>query len=128
MSEETKKKLLWAGGLAAVIFVGFIWPHTYNWDGDGSINVFPSSASVKNYRLDATMTVTRHKNGWIQGYDEYSDIQGNWPDGGNLELSGCVVRDKNQANCTDQDGKSYGIEIETAPDPPPPDDTYDTDY
>lgn len=118
MQDKIKNNLTIIGVVLAAIFVVFIWPNESTWDGDGSINVFPSEDSVKNYRLDATMTVTRQSYGWFNNHDEYSDIQGSWPNGGTLELSGCVVKEGSQSECQDQDGKSYGIEVETSPEPP----------
>jgi hypothetical protein len=122
MSETTKKHLTYVGVAIVVVFVLFLWPHSQVWDGDGTINAFPSSDSVKSYRLDAHMTVTRHWRGWLKanGPYEYSGITGKWPNGGTLELGDCVVRDKNQSQCTGQDGSTYGIDVHTAPDPPDP--------
>jgi hypothetical protein len=122
MNDETKKVLWWVAGIAAAIFVIFLWPHTNTWDGDGSINAFPSGAESKNYRLDATMSVTEHKNGWLKSHDEYSDIQGEWPDGGTFDISDCTIKQGQQSYCTDQDGKGYQVEVQTAPDPPETDD------
>lgn len=126
MTEEQQKKVWWAVGIAIAIFVMFLWPHDATWDGDGEINAFPSQDSVKNYRLVATMSVARHWNGWFsKGTYTYSDITGQWPNGGELELDGCEVVDEQQADCTDHDDKSYGIEVVSAPDQPEADDSSD---
>lgn len=124
MNDETKTKLTWVGGIAVAIFVVFLWPHTSTWDGDGQIDAFPSSGAAKNYRLDASMTVTSSWYGWIHTNRniEYSGITGQWPDGGTLELRDCTIADHVQSECTDQDGKDYGIEVISAPNEP------DADY
>lgn len=118
MNDNTKKILGWSAGIVVGIFVIFLWPHTSSWDGEGTINVFPEDATAKNYRLDATMTVTRHKQGWMHKYDEYTDIRGSWPGGGDFNVEDCVVRDKATSDCSNQDGKMYRVEVQTAPDPP----------
>jgi len=120
LSNDTKEGRYWVLGVLIAIFGLFIWPHSNTWGGDGAINAFPVIDNSKNYRLDATMTVTKHSFGWLHLYSSYnySSIAGAWPDGGTLELSGCVVKDKSRASCTDQSGKSYGIEVEFAPDSP----------
>lgn len=124
ISDAVKTRLYWVLGIAIALFVIFYWPHTSSWDGDGQIDAFPNSGSVKNYRLDSTMTVERNWRGWFRsnGTLEYSDIVGQWPNGGTLELQGCSVIDKERTYCTDQDGKGYGVEVVSAPDEPPADD------
>lgn len=117
MREKLIYYIYGAAAISASVFVVFVWPHNSTWDGGGQINAFPSSDGVKNYRLDATMTVTRSWRGWfsIGGTITYSNITGSWPDGGSLELNGCVVTGTETQTCTDQSGKAYGIEISTAP-------------
>lgn len=122
MSESTSAKLVGAAIVAGVLYAAFLWPHVETWDGDGSIDVFPSSDSVKNYRLDATMTVTQHRTGWFKREQEYSDITGSWPNGGTLELGSCTVPKDGRSSCTDQDDKEYEVEVVSAPDQPPADD------
>jgi hypothetical protein len=98
----------------------FLWPHTANWDGEGTINVFPDQHSVKNYRLDATMDVKKHWNGWFNLNEKttYTNIVGSWPNEGKLEIEDCVVNDKDTSRCSDQDNVVYGIEVMSAPDAP----------
>jgi hypothetical protein len=126
MSESASAKLVGGLLIAGLIFAAFFWPHTFTWDGDGEIDVFPSTESVKNYRLDATMTVTLQRNGWFGGHEEYTDITGSWPNGGTLELSDCTVSQDSRAECTDQDDTSYGVEVVTPPERPEAD-SYDDD-
>lgn len=127
MSDKNSTKLV--GGLivAGLIWAAFFWPHTFTWDGDGQIDVFPDSDSVKNYRLDATMTVTLERRGWFGGETVYTDITGSWPNGGTLELDGCTVSEDSRTECTDQDDKSYGVEVVAAPERPEAD-NYDDGY
>lgn len=118
MTDATKKKLTYLSIVAVAIFVIFIWPHTYTWDGDGTINVFPVGDLTKNYRLEATMGVTRHKNGWINSKDEYLISRANWLNGGYLEFDRCIVDQDKQTRCISQDGVEYYIEVDTYPDQP----------
>lgn len=120
MNEETKKRLYWLCGVLLAIFVLFLWPHTLTWDGDGTINVFPSTSSVKNYRLSASMTVTRKMKGYLnlRVDNYYSDILGTWPNGGYLDLSGCEIKNNSQSFCFDQEGVTYSVEVNIPPDAP----------
>jgi hypothetical protein len=126
VSESTKKYLAYGGVALVAMWVVFVWPHTFSWDGDGTINAFPFGASAKNYRLEASIGVTRHKNGWIHNYDEYEVRHATWPNGGDMEIEGCVVKEESRSLCTDQNGKEYWIEVDTYPDPP--ESNYDDNY
>lgn len=125
--EKNKKWLIPLGIIAAVVWVVFLWPHTDTWDGDGEISVFPNSLDAKNYRLTAQIEVVRHRNGWMYGSadTEYTVTQFSWPNGGDADLKNCVVKNKSQASCTDQDGKSYNIEVTTPPEQPEADTSSD---
>jgi hypothetical protein len=127
MKDITKKKLTYLSIVVVAIFVIFIWPHTYTWDGDGTINVFPISDSVKNYRLEATIQVTRHKNGWMNSNDEYSINSASWLNGSNLDFDNCIVAQDKRTECTGQDGSRYYIEVDSYPDQPE-DDYSNSDY
>jgi hypothetical protein len=128
MREEHRRVLYWIVGVSVAFYVFFMWPQTSTWDGDGTINVFPDKTSVKNYRLDATMTVTKHKKGWLgKATYAYSDIQGQWPNGGTYDIQNCVIWKGQQSTCTDQDGRNYDVEVEVSPDQPEPD-NYSSDY
>lgn len=118
MDESRSVKLIGAGVVIALVWFILIAPHTYTWDGAGSVSLFPSSDSVKNYRLDAQIVVTRHKHGWFTSYDEYSVKQADWPDGGTSYFDGCSMRVGMQTSCDEQDGHSYNVEVTQAPEQP----------
>lgn len=128
MSDVAKQRLIWLSIILGAIFVIFIWPHTDTWEGDGTVNVFPQSDAAKNYRLDASMEVTRTRNGWSKGSDKYSIDTATWPNEGYLEFDDCVVNEGSRATCISQDGTEYGIEVDTYPDPPEADDSDYYDY
>ncbi len=117
-TKEPVKAYVWWILAAIAVYVVWFWPHTETWDGDGEINVFPSSDSVKNYRLDAYMKVELKRHGWFDESERYSDIRGDWPNGGEFDISDCVVVKGSSSTCTDQSGKEYRVEVMTAPQAP----------
>ena len=114
---ETKDYIGLAVGAALAIFVIFVWPHQTSVNGQGQVNLFPSSDSVKNYRLEATMTRTEYQHGFFHSRDEYSSIEVEWPNGGRSSFS-CTVVDDERTLCSDQDDTMYGIEVISAPEMP----------
>ena len=120
MTQENQNRLTIAGIIAVGIWVVFLWPHTDVWDGDGTVSVFPKSEYSKNYRLDAQIEVTRHRNGWMYGSSdtEYNVTRFNWPDGGYADFKKCVVKNKDRSECKDQDSNTYVIEVTSPPEQP----------
>lgn len=114
---KTDDYVKWGIGIAIAVFVVFVWPHQASVDGDGQVNLFPSSDSVKNYRLDATMTRTEYKHGFFHAKDEYTNIEVQWPNGGSSSFT-CTVVDDEPEQCLDQDSKMYGVEVVESPEMP----------
>ena len=59
--------------------------------------------------------------------DEYSIGGAKWPNGGNLDFNNCVVEQNKRAECSDQDGNRYYIDVDSSPDQPE-DDYSSSDY
>lgn len=125
MTEQHKKQLTILGVIAVVIWVVFLWPHVDTWDGDGTVSVFPNAGNVINYKLDAQVNVERHRNGWINGEEKYTVTQVSWPNGGYSDFTKCIVPKDGRSSCTDQDEKTYNVEVTSIPDPPEADSTSD---
>ena len=126
ISESTWRKV----GIAFLLlligwyFIVYI-PRGSDYDGDGSISVFPDTNSVKNYRLEATIEVKTGAKSIITNRKEYIVESAVWPDGGTLSFKGiCAAPGLNQGTtCSAKDGRSYYIEVTEAPTPPDPETT-----
>ena len=118
MSDESLHKVYVIGGIALAIFIIFLWPHTYNWDGDGEINLYPDSESVKNYRLPATIEVTHKQYGWFSDRTTYQITNAGWPNEGSLKFDSCSVKKDSTSSCTDTSGESWTVEVNSAPEQP----------
>lgn len=129
MNTESDKKWYksYKGWLIAlsIIFVIFIWYRSgqdgYQWDGQGSVNLFPANAGSKNYRVDADMKVTRKVKGLLTVYYEYKIKNVTWPNGGTVFFDGsCTINGENNNkfdDCT-LDGREYRVEVDTVPEMP----------
>lgn len=123
--ERHEKSFKIAGGICLGIVI--IWYLAIGdktgstWDGSGTINVFPTADSAKNYRLDSDyISVKVKRQGLFHNYRTYIISSANWPDGGTLEFTNyCEVSELDgRDKCTDQNGKDYYIEVQTPPDQP----------
>ena len=97
-----------AGVLAANLIVGVVGG---GGAGDGRVNLFPSGASAKNYRVDAWLVEqTNYIPLFVHGAYEVTNVY--WGDNGeqDVEVSGCVLKKGEQKQC-DVGDDSYTVEI-----------------
>jgi len=79
--------------------------------GDGKVNLFPSGATAKNYRVDAWLVEqTNYIPLFMHGAYEVTNVY--WGDDGeqDVEVSGCVLTKGEQKQC-DVGGDTYTVEI-----------------
>jgi amino acid transporter len=118
---KTQEKLRNMGvGMLLISFL-VLWPLGMfggsSWGGLGSVNLFPSGADSKNYRVNAEMTV-HPKLFWQR---EYTIDSVEWPNGGTSYFSNCEVTKDNKL-CEDDEGRKWTVEIATNPEYDGPDD------
>lgn len=122
---KNQKKIYSAVGVAILLIIVWVFtvghgrgPSAYG-NGDGSIDVFPQADAAKNYRLDAQIEVYGKAKTLFSNYKQYDVNSAVWPDGGELQFKNgpCVVTSTtNRSLCTAEDGRSYYIEVISAPD------------
>lgn len=109
--------LILVGVLIFLGFFAFYNQTTDNWDGDGTISVYPNNDQAKNYTLDAQdISVTRIHNGWFQHQDSYSIDSAVWPNGGELDFyPSCKINyPASSAICKSNSG-TYRVQVISTP-------------
>lgn len=96
------------GLLAANLLVGVVGG---GGAGDGKVNLFPSGATAKNYRVDAWL-VKQTNYMPLFTYGAYKVTNVYWGDNGeqDVEVSGCVLKKGEQVQC-DIGDDTYRVEI-----------------
>lgn len=120
MSEDKQRVLTLFGVIGAIlIWFAVLIPHTYIWEGEGSVSIFPVGSDSKNYRLPAEMNITKKQNGWgLNRTNEYVISKVTWPNGGYSTFSDCTVKDDGHPTCVTDDGDEYSVEVNSIPDMP----------
>lgn len=80
------------------------------WSGEGTVNLFPESASSKNYRLPADISVKTEW--WWQRSYNITAVE--WPNEGRSYFTDCIISNEN-SYCEDDEGRNWKIEVEEAP-------------
>ena len=104
------------GGLLLVAYFLFLFPNGYDRPSTGQVNLFPTDAESKNYRLDAQIDVHGSRLGILRGYDiEYTINTVTWPNEGTSHFKNCVVKMGETSKCTATDDDEYFVEVQGEP-------------